>query len=115
MSIAAVNMTWIGNAQTETGEIVAPRNASGKRVLEGYGTATLDGSLTTFDVNFIDGTKVLPFTPSTVTCTVAGGDQQASAYIGANVSSFTTAKAVIVTSGAGTNTKTIKLHIRIVE
>lgn len=115
MSIPDVNMTWVGNGPTESGQVVAQRNATGKRILKGYGTATLDGSATTFNLNWIDGTKTLPFTPSAVMLSVSGGDQQASAYVGATVSTISTTAAVVKLSGAGTNAKTLKVVAEVIE
>jgi hypothetical protein len=115
MSISAVNLTYIGGGPTKTGQIVAQRSDSGKRILRGYGTATLDGSATSFTVNLIDGTEILPFTPSAANIAVCGGDQQATAYVNATVSAIDATTATVKLSGEGTNTKTLKFLMEIFE
>lgn len=56
MSIAAVNLTYVGNGPSGAGQILNDGTpGSRSRSLVGYGQATLDGSLSAFTVNFIDG------------------------------------------------------------
>lgn len=60
MSIPAVNLTYVGAGPNANGQIVADQTSGPKsKELVGYGTATLDGSATTFSVNFIDGVQKL--------------------------------------------------------
>jgi len=110
MAIAAVNATMQAVAPAETGQILAfgPGDAQ-NIVYRGYGTATLDGSTTSFALNFIDGTKTLPFTPNGIIGSVSGGDQQATAYINVTFGVPSNTGVTVYLSGAGTNTKTLKV------
>lgn len=64
MSISAVNLTYVGQGATAGGQEIANYGPGplAKEVV-GYGTATLDGSSTSFVVNFIDGNQNLAQTP----------------------------------------------------
>ena len=70
MAIPAVNASYEGTAPTKSGQIAV---TGGKGVQDtayvGYADITLDGTLKTGTVNFIDGTETLPFTPSAVIAT----------------------------------------------
>jgi hypothetical protein len=117
MSIPDVNATYQGSQYpSETGQVLADVGPGSKtQNLIAYGTATLDGSLTAFNFNFIDGTKTLSFTPSACFVSVCGGDQGATAVITAVADAPTATKAVIRLSGAGTNAKTLKIAVLIVK
>jgi hypothetical protein len=68
MAIAAVNLTYSSTAQNPAqGQIASQGGLTGSEAksLYGVGTATLDGSSTTFTINWIDGVQI-PF-KSTVT------------------------------------------------
>ena len=82
---------------------------------EGFGTATLDGSATSFTVNFIDGTATLSFTPSAVLVSVCGGTQPAAAVVSAIADAITTTGFTCRLSGAGTNTNTLKIAVRVIK
>jgi len=130
MSIPAVNLSYVGQGPTGNGQTIADqRSGPIAKQLVGFGTATLDGSLTTFDVNFIDGTKTpfgtwsgpagnqvltatAPFaviveriTPSTDTAA-----STISAYAGVP----TTVKVPVVISGAGSNGQLLSFLVYIV-
>ena len=61
MSIPAVNLSYVGQGPTANGQTIADQTSGPKsKVLVGYGTATLDGSLTAFTINWVDGSKT-PF------------------------------------------------------
>lgn len=81
----------------------------------GYVTFTLDGSLTTATINFIDGTAALGFTPSGVYVDIVGGTQPAAAEVRAYVTAFNDKTATVVFSGAGTNANTLKLLVTILK
>jgi len=57
MSISAVNLTYIGQGPSSGGGQILNDNTPGPkgRSVVGYGQATLDGNLSAFTVNFIDG------------------------------------------------------------
>jgi hypothetical protein len=76
-------------------------------------TFTLDGSTTAATINWIDGTKALGFTPSGVRISVIGGDQQAAALVYVVPTAYDDKTCTLALSGAGSNTKTIKLLVEI--
>ena len=116
MAIADVNVTFTGNGPTASGQIIAS-NQTGPSAqdLEFTGTATLDGSATSFNLNWIDGSATLPFTPSGVIIGVSGGNQGAAAVVSAVAHSIDNKKCIVRLSGAGTNTKTLQVSGRILK
>jgi hypothetical protein len=99
--ITAGNASYSGTGPAKTGQILAQSGLSGDatRLLFGTATVTGDGASSTFDVNFIDGTEVLPFTPSAVICTRTGGAATNTISVLA-VESITTTKFTVRTSAA---------------
>ena len=72
----SANVVWQGNGPTETGQIVAQAALAGAAAQTLFGLATVatgDAATATCTVNFIDGTKTLPFTPSAVKIQRVGG------------------------------------------
>lgn len=65
MAIPAVNLSYIGQPASPAAGQVFASNDSGPlgKVIVGTGTATLDGALTAFTVNFIDGVQKLAQVP----------------------------------------------------
>ena len=74
----------------------------------------LDGSDTNFTVNWIDGTEVLPFTPSAVLAVRNGGTHAATLSV-LSVTSITATSALITLSGGGTNTETAVVALQIIK
>lgn len=108
MAIANVNATYLKQGPTATGQVLADITASQSGdTLDFIGTATLDGTATTFVLNFIDGTATLPFTPRAVVVNVVGGTQIAAAFVSAGVQSVTNAAATVKLSAAGTSANTV--------
>lgn len=108
MAIPAVNVTWLGTGPTVTNEVLAQSGVAGDfaRTMVGTFTQVLDGSLTGGDVNWIDGTAVLPYTPTGVLIyRIAGTGLSTIASIAANTIGAT--KFTHVFSAAGTNTQTV--------
>lgn len=106
MAIPDVDATYPGQAPTKTGQVIV---SGGTSVLDyaflGTGVATLDGSLTVFNLNFIDGTELLGFVPTRVLMFKTGGT--AAEYpISAAVTDA--AQAVVTINGAGSNAETIE-------
>lgn len=92
MAISAVNLSYIGAGPTAAGQILASNDPGPlAKVLVGYGTATLDGSSTTFTVNFIDGVQKLE--QSTVLLQLLSATAAATLGGVANQQVFTTANA----------------------
>ena len=116
MAISAVNLSYTGNGPTASGQVIASTETGGlAQDFEGFGTATLDGSATSFTVNFIDGTATLSFTPSAVLVSVCGGTQPAAAVVSAIADAITTTGFTCRLSGAGTNTNTLKIAVRVIK
>lgn len=114
MAIAAVNATYFTQGPTASGQILANIDASSEgTVLDYFATAILDGTATSFTLNFIDGTKTLSYVPRVVTADVVGGTQAAT--VAPSVATTTpTATGVTVTLGsAGTNLNTLTISGRI--
>ena len=74
MAITTANADYVGAGPAKTGQILA-RTLGDKeaRMLFGTATVTGDAASSVFDVNFIDGTQVLPFTPEGVLAFRIGG------------------------------------------
>lgn len=111
MAISTVSAVWQGNAPTKTGQVVAnmiPGDVS--RTLLGTVTAISDGSDTNFTVNWIDGTQVLPFTPSGVIAFRNGGTAAATIVV-QSVTSITTTSGLITLSAAGSSTETFIISL----
>jgi len=114
MAITAVNATYFTQGPTQSGQILADQGSSlAETTLEFFATAILDGTSTSFTLNFIDGTKTLSFTPRAVVVDVVGGTQAAT--VAPSVASTTpTATGVTITLGAaGTSTNTLTIAGRI--
>lgn len=110
MSIAAVNAGYRTGGPTASGQILADNSASSSEVaLVFTASVTLDGSTTTFNLNFIDGTQTLSFTPSAVLVNVVGGTQQAATPVLASSGIPTATLVPIYLSGAGTSANTVKI------
>ena len=72
----AASVVWQGSVPAETGQIIVQSGLGGdaSRTLFGLATVTTgDNSTATVTINFIDGTKTLPFTPSSVWVFRVGG------------------------------------------
>lgn len=117
MAIPAVNLSYSGNGPTASGQILGASQTGGPQAqdIEGFGTATLDGAATSFTVNYVDGVATLPFTPSAVLVSVCGGSQPAAAVVSAIADAITNTGFTARISGAGTNTNTLKLAVRVLK
>ena len=74
MPITAGNAAYSGAGPAKSGQIVSQTlGGDANRALYGSATVTGDGASSVFNVNFIDGTETLPFTPSAVICQRTGG------------------------------------------
>lgn len=85
MAIPNVNVSWYGQSSLAQGQVYGNNTAGPENeILKGVGTAILDGTLTTFQVNFIDGIQslykslvVLPFSSVAAPVTIGGVVNQA--------------------------------------
>lgn len=109
MAITTLNPTYVNSGNLPlTGQILA--SGGSDQVELAYKctwTITLDGSATTAALNIIDGTQVLPFTPSGILLNVSGGTQQAAAVVTAAVRSISSSVVNITLSAAGTSANTL--------
>lgn len=110
MSITAANATYVNQGPTKSGQILAGNGLSEAEVaLVFTASVILDGSTTSFTVNFIDGTQTLPYIPSAVLIGITGGTQAAATVQGINVSAITATGFTVNISAAGTNLNTLKI------
>lgn len=108
MAITAVNATYLTQGPSASGQILANNPASdSETALPFITTVTLDGSSTTFTLNFIDGTKTLSYVPSAVTLDIVGGTQ--ATVLNVATTTPTNTGVTVNLSGAGTSANTIKL------
>ena len=117
MAITAQNATYLNQGPTASGQVLVNNELSAlETAFIGTATFTLDGSLTSATLNFIDGTKTLSFTPTAVTAQVIGGTQNAASVIAVQSVLVTdNTKAVVYFSGAGTNANTVKIIFSIIK
>jgi hypothetical protein len=98
MAITAGNAVYSGGGPTKTGQILAQVPAGdAARMLFGTATVTGDGASATFDINYVDGTETIPFTPSGIICFRSGGAATASIRVD-SVSSIGATKFTVNTS-----------------
>lgn len=110
MSITAVNASYRTQGPTASGQILADNSASASEVALVYtALVTLDGTSTTFTLNFIDGTKTLSFVPTAVTANVVGGTQVASSSISVVTTTPSNTGVTVNLSAAGTLNNTLLL------
>lgn len=115
MAITAGNMVYSGAGPASTGQILSQAGLAGdaSRVLFGSATVTGDASSTTFTVNLIDGTATLPFTPSAIMATRAGGAATSTISV-VSVTSIT-ATSFLVTTSAAVNAATFTIGVVIIK
>lgn len=100
MAITTANATYIGTGPSVDQQALAFGGTSVQEgVIIGNATVTGDGASSTFDVNYIDGTAALPFTPSAVLAFRVGGAATATISV-VSVTSPTNKKFTVNTSAA---------------
>jgi hypothetical protein len=110
MAITAANATYEGQGPTVSGQVMVQGPGGGiGQTLYGFANVVLDGTLTAFTVNFIDGTATLPFTPSAVVVFPCGTYTAATTITALSVSAITATGFVVNFSAAGTNGNTYKI------
>ena len=117
MALTITNPTYLTAAPSKTGQVLAPNEQSNLEVaFAGVATVTLDGTLTTGTINFIDGTQTIfangdaagtTTAPRYVEAAVVGGTQSATAFIQVATGAVTTTGFTFYLSTAGTAAKTI--------
>ncbi len=114
MSISAVPATFNGNGPAKTGQVLVSASEAGTsaKQIAFTATAVLDGSSTSFHMNYIDGTQTIP-SPSGLIVTACGGTAAATVSVLSavthNASTGQDDYAVITISGADTNANTLKI------
>ncbi len=119
MSLTITNPTYLSTAPSKTGQVLAPNEQSNLEVaFVGVTTVTLDGTLTTGTINFIDGTQTIfangdasgtTTAPRYVEAAVVGGTQSAVAFIQVATGAVTTTGFTFYLSAAGTSANTVKI------
>ncbi len=108
MAITAGTASFLGNGPTESGQVVVD-SLSGERAqfLRGTCTVTGDAASSTFDCNYIDGTKTLNFTPAFILCNRSGGAATGTISVVSCIpKSGSETKAFTVTTSANVNAAT---------
>lgn len=81
MANSAINLSYSGNGPTDSGQVIADQTSGSRsRTLVASGSSTTDNSSATIQVNYIDGTKTLTFTPSAVLVTLKSANVAAQAF-----------------------------------
>ena len=117
MSIPAVNGTYITAGPVASGQVLAGNEQTALRdAYQGTATFVLDGATSSATLNFIDGTKTLPFTPTAVVANVVGGTQLGASPVGVvGTTVVNAATATIYFSAVGTGSNTVEILFRIVK
>lgn len=117
MAIPAQNGAYVTQGPTASGQVLVGNELTA--LADAYiGTATfvLDGALTSAVLNFIDGTKTLPFTPTGIEAQTIGGTQLPVAAVAVQGTAVTdNTKGTVYFSGAGTAANTVKILFKIVK
>lgn len=112
MAITAGSAVYSGTGPAKSGQILASLlSGDASRALEGTCTVTGDGASSSFDCNWIDGTEVLPFTPSGMLCQRSGG--AATGTIGVVNCAITSTTKFTVTTDAAVNAATFIVSFRV--
>jgi hypothetical protein len=110
MAIPAVNVTYFQQGPTASGQVLADVTSSISDLnLNFFATVVLDGTLTTFTLNWIDGTQTLSFVPRAVKLDITGGTQAAATVQAINCSAMTNVGCTANVSAAGTNANTLTI------
>lgn len=108
MAITAGTADFLGNGPTQSGQILVPSHSGDAgQILRGTCTVTGDGASSSFDCNFMDGTKTLSFTPAYLLCNRSGGAATGTISVVSCVpKSGAETKAFTVTTSAAVNAAT---------
>lgn len=105
MAITAGSVVWSGTGPTKTGQVlVESLGDPAARRLVGKCTVTGDGASSSFNCNWIDGTQVLPFTPTGMICSRSGGAATSSISIVSCVPTDATTFAVVTSANVNAAT-----------
>ena len=114
MAIPATNIVYDGQGPTATGQVLAQQALAGQgaRLLPFTASVVLDGSLTSFSLNYIDGTATIP-TPQGIILTMCGGTAAATnnvlSAVSHNASTGQDDKITVTIASAGSNLQTYKM------
>lgn len=102
MALTIPNPTYATAGPTKTGQVLAPNEQTGLEVaFIGRTTITLDGTIVTGTINFIDGTQTVFATGNAAGTTVAPVSVVAHIVGGSNVADL---EAIVVNTGTPTTT-----------
>lgn len=113
MAITAQNLSYFGQGPVAGGSTVLGGNFSGQQNFTYVAKATLtgDGSTTTANVNWLDGTNVLSFTPTAVQVIRYGGNAANSIVMYADTENVTNILCPIIFSAAPGNNASVKVIV----
>lgn len=116
MAIPAQNIGYLQNGPVASGQQLAP---SSLEMLElsflGTVTFTLDGTLTSATLNYIDGTATLNFTPRAVLLVRIGGTAASSTVAYAVDGANSGLSATVTISAAGSNAQTLIFAVAVLK
>lgn len=102
MALTISNPTYLTAGPSKTGQVLAPNERTGlEQAFVGVATITLDGTIQTGTINFIDGTQTIFANGN------SGGTTTAPRYVAASIVGSTVAadaEAVSINTGATTTT-----------
>ena len=119
MALTITNPTYATAGPTKSGQVLAPNEQSNlENAFIGTVTITLDGTLTTGTINWIDGTQTIfangdaagtTTAPAFVECSIVGGTQHSTAGTALAIAggATTTTGFTFYLSAAGTSGKTV--------
>lgn len=108
MAITVGTTAYLGKGPAESGQIVSFGGSELRNFAVGKVTLTGDGAASSATINWIDGTKTLPFTPSRVLAFRVGGNAAATISV-ASLTSVTNTGALCTLSAAPANTTTLDI------
>lgn len=97
----SANMVYSGTGPVDSGQVLVQSVLAGdeSRALDGSASFTGDNATATLTLNWIDGTKTLPFVPSAVLVTRSGGNVANIATVIQGVTGITNTGCTVTFSG----------------
>lgn len=113
MAITAQNLSYFGSAPVAGGSTVLGGNFSGSQLFTYVAKATItgDNSTTTANVNWLDGSNALGFTPTAVQVIRYGGNAANSIVMYADTENVTNILCPIIFSAAPGLNATVKVLV----
>lgn len=108
ITVGAASYTGYGPDQTLQNVVTSGR-ADDLQSIRGYATLTLDGTLKTATINWIDGTKTLSFTPAVVLASVGASTLATPTDVNVSVTAVDNKGFTVYWSDAGAAADTITI------